>query len=188
MNQIELGMLDTIARHAHNVVLDAVVPWISMLGNSGWIWIVLAVALVCFRAYRKTGMTLVVALLLELTLVDFSLKPLIGRIRPFVLNPAITLLSAQPVSGSFPSGHSSTAFASAFVIFHFDRKWGVAAYVLAALIALSRLYLYAHYPSDVLGGAAIGTLIGMGAVWIAGQVEKTWQARRTTSQKVESHE
>lgn len=183
MNQIELFILDTLVRGLSNAFFDVVMPLITWLGNSGRFWIAVAVVFLCIRATRKTGVTLAGALLLELALVDGLLKPLIGRARPFMLNPTVTLLITRPTDGSFPSGHTSTSFAAAFVIFHFNKKWGIAAYVLAALIAFSRLYLYVHFPSDVLGGMVIGTLIGMFTVWVADKAVDRWQTRQTKQEK-----
>jgi undecaprenyl-diphosphatase len=79
-------------------------------------------------------------------------KVLVGEKRPNEPDPLITI----PHSASFPSGHSATAFAGATMLGYFVPRAAPAFYVLAAAIAYSRLYVGAHYPLDVLGGAAIG--------------------------------
>ena len=88
------------------------------------------------------------------------LKPLVGRARPFQSDGSVALLVSSPGDFSFPSGHTGASFAAAAVMF-FGRSslWGWAL-ALAALIAFSRLYLYVHYPSDVLAGALLGILTG----------------------------
>jgi undecaprenyl-diphosphatase len=183
VNRIELDVLDVIARYARNSVLDVLFPGITMLGDSDWIWIVIAILLLCFCAYRKAGITLATALLLEWGIVNLTLKPLFDRMRPFMLNPAVNLLITKPTDGSFPSGHTAAAFASAFVIYHFNKRWGVAAYTLAILIALSRLYLYVHFPTDVLGGMIIGTLVGLLAVLVVGKVDRMRQPKAVADQE-----
>ena len=62
---------------------------------------------------------------------------------------------------SFPSGHAVTAFIAATIILaYLGWKWGLASYIVAALIGISRIVLDVHYPSDVLAGAAIGIVLG----------------------------
>ena len=62
---------------------------------------------------------------------------------------------------SFPSGHTLVSFEAATALTVYHRKWGIAALVLAALIAYSRLYLFVHYPTDVLVGAVLGVGIAL---------------------------
>jgi len=165
MNQFELGILDWLTTNVSHPLLDTVMPWISKLGNSGMIWIIIAVALLLFKAHRKTALTLGAALITDLLVVNVVLKPLINRIRPFILNPDYLLVATPPADGSFPSGHTAASFAAAYVLYRFNRTWGTVAYVLATAIAFSRMYLYFHYPTDILAGGIIGTLIGVFAVW-----------------------
>ena len=178
MNQFELGLLDSFTSALKNPFFDFLMPKITMLANSGWIWIVVAVLMLLFRQYRKAGITLSLALISELIFVNAFLKPFFDRIRPFQLNPAAVLLVKPPADGSFPSGHTAVSFAAAYVIYHYNKKWGIAAYILATLIAFSRLYLYLHFPTDVLGGIIIGTLIGIYAIWLSEFVIRRWIPKR----------
>ena len=135
--------------------LDHVMSAVSLLANWGLIWIAAAAGLLCTRSYRKTGAELFLALVF--CLVVFSgLKALFPRERPFVDYPHAALLISPPRSSSFPSGHAMSSFTCASVLFSSNRKAGTAAFVLAALIAFSRLYLFVHYPSDVLAGILLG--------------------------------
>ena len=104
---------------------------------------------------------------------NMILKPLVARMRPFTVNTAIELLIPPPTDFSFPSGHTYASFASATAICRNNRKIGVPALILASLIAFSRLYLYVHYPSDVLGGA----VVGLAAAWAGSLLEK-WLCQR----------
>ena len=94
------------------------------------------------------------------------LKQLISRPRPCQIDQAFALLVARPSSSSFPSTHSAWAFGAATAIFMRHRKLGSAAYAVAALIAFSRLYMFLHFPTDVLFGAAMGMALGVLAHWI----------------------
>lgn len=89
------------------------------------------------------------------------LKPLVARERPCWINESVHLLVAMPKDYSFPSGHTQASFASATAIFHVNKKAGVCAFILAVLIAFSRLYLYVHFPTDVLAGIGIGVICGL---------------------------
>ncbi len=114
---------------------------------------------VASRRYAVFG-ALVLALVLSES-VSFALRQAIGRDRPTdrFVEPA-PLISA-PHSHSFPSGHATSAFAAAIVLGSaFPRlRWALLA--LAAAIAWSRVVVGVHYPLDVLGGAVLGTAIGV---------------------------
>ena len=87
--------------------------------------------------------------------------------RPCDVNTAVTILVNRPHGHSFPSGHTASAFAAAFALWLQNRKLGVPALVLAAFIAFTRLYLYVHFPTDILGGVALGLALGALASWMA---------------------
>ena len=101
------------------------------------------------------------ALVVDALLCNVILKPLVARIRPYDVNTAVQLLVSKPVDYSFPSGHTAASFASVVALFMAgERKLWKTALVLAVLIAFSRLYLYVHYPTDVLGGLILGLIAG----------------------------
>ena len=89
-----------------------------------------------------------------------------------------TMLIAMPTDFSFPSGHTMVSFAAATVLWHWNRKVGIAAYLLAAVIAFSRLYLFVHFPSDVFAGAVIGILIGIAAIKGTDWMQKKFQKQK----------
>ncbi len=110
--------------------------------------------------WRRPWLVLTVAAAgLSADALSLALRQLIGRDRPFVTYPEPRPLVHPPSSGSFPSGHASAAFACATVIAWASPRLAVGAYVLAALVAWSRVYVGVHYPLDVLGGAALGILV-----------------------------
>ena len=114
---------------------------------------------------------------------NILLKNLVARDRPCWIDPTIQLLVASPKDFSFPSGHTCASFASAFAIYKckevFPKKWRTAAMVLATLIALSRLYVGVHYPTDVLGGLIVGLFSG----WAGWKIEELIMKKRAEKKK-----
>lgn len=161
LSQAELGILDWIYTHCHTGFLDTIMPIITKLGDKGLLWIVLGLGILIFqKGKRDTGFRVLLALLLGLLICNLLLKNAVGRIRPFTLNGAAQLLVTPPGDPSFPSGHTTAAFAAATVLVrdHWKGRWVVL--IAAILVAFSRLYLYVHFPTDVLCGALIGIFCG----------------------------
>lgn len=140
--------------------LDAVMPWITVLGNIGVVWIAVGIAMLCTKKYRRYGFLLLIALAITAIVVNLLIKPFVYRLRPCDVDPSL-LTIPRPSGMSFPSGHSSSSFAAAVILWAANRKFGIAAYILATLISFSRLYLYVHYPSDVVVGILIGILFAV---------------------------
>lgn len=160
----DLPILDWIAEHLRCPFGDAIMPLITHLGDAGAIWILLALALLCLPKYRKTGMKVALALVLGFLACNVMLKPLVARIRPYdyqllFFGKEIQLLIPAPTDFSFPSGHTNASFAAATAVLLCHRRLGIPAMILAALIAFSRLYLYVHYPTDVLASMVLGAAV-----------------------------
>lgn len=141
----------------NNPFLTSFLSFITHLGDSGLVWIVIGVLLLFFKKTRKCGFLVLMSLLVCSVFALGIMKPFFGRVRPFVKR-GITPLIPPPGGASFPSGHTSSSFAAAYAIFTFNKKFGVCAFVLAVLIAVSRLYFLVHYPTDILGGIIVGLL------------------------------
>ncbi len=133
----------------------------SFLGDAGIMWIALGVLLLAFARTRRRGAGMLGALAVEYTICDLVIKKLVLRPRPYLVISQLELLVAQESSTSFPSGHSASSFVCAYMLARMFGKKGAWAYLPASLIALSRIYVGVHYPSDVLAGVALGTLIGV---------------------------
>ena len=92
---------------------------------------------------------------------NLILKNLVMRARPCQIDTAVALLVHMPSDYSFPSGHSMNGFTASVALLCNNKKLGIPAVVLAALIAFSRLYNFVHFPTDVLAGMAIGTIVAV---------------------------
>lgn len=177
LTQFELSVLDWISEHLSCGFLDAVMPAITFLGDGGWFWIAIAVIMLLFKKTRKTGLMMGVALLCGLLVGNLFLKPVVARVRPYDVNTAVQLLIEKPHDFSFPSGHTLASFEAAVVLFAREKKYiGIPALVLASLVAFSRMYLYVHYPTDILGGILLGTAFAFFGIWL---VNKLWNYFKT---------
>lgn len=159
--------------------MDFLMPKITLLGNGGAIWLLAAIALLITKKYRKYGIFLLAGLAVGVLTGNIILKPLIARPRPCWIDQSVALLIATPTDFSFPSGHTLSSMIGATVLTKANPKFGIAAIPLAALIAFSRLYLYVHYPTDIIAGAALGVVIGLG-VCVLGSILLT---RMNTARK-----
>lgn len=177
INRIDINILDFIQTNMRCAFSDWCMPYISLIANHGEVWILLAAILLANPKSRAIGAQMSIALILCLLIGNVTLKPLIARARPFNVNTDILLLIKAPTDFSFPSGHTMSSFAAASVVWFNNKKYGIAAIVLATLIAFSRLYLYVHYPTDVLAAVIIGVIIAILSVgfvkWIQERVSVT---------------
>ena len=151
--------------------LDFLMPKITALGNGGVIWIIAAAALIISKKYRKYGIVMLIGLLAGLITGNLCLKNLVARQRPcWVEN--IPLLISNPTDYSFPSGHTLSSVIGAYVLTSANRKFGFAAIPLAVLIIFSRLYLYVHFPTDIITSVIIGIIIGFFSIFALKKLEK----------------
>lgn len=139
--------------------LNAIMVNASLIGNAGFIWIIIGVLLLLFPLYRTKGIYYLIVLLITGLIIDF-LKNIIARQRPFmVMNQDI--LIPPPSSYSFPSGHTTISFAAAMILHFYFPRLRIYIWTLAGLISISRIYVGVHYPFDVLAGIILGIVIGL---------------------------
>lgn len=162
---MEIMFLDFL-QSVRSGFLDSAMKFLSFLGNGGWIWIVSVLMLLCFKKTRKSGIYAASALLLEFILCNLILKNIFARPRPYAVNPEITLLIPPLSDFSFPSGHAGSSFAVAASLGFSGSGFFLPAVILAVGISFSRMYLYVHYPTDVLAGA----LLGIFSAWLSAAV------------------
>lgn len=178
INLFELKILDFIQEYFTFAFLDTPMRFFSAICDAGLIWIILGVVLICVKKTRKTGIMLGLSLIIGLILVNGIMKTAIGRIRPYEMNTAFELLIKPLSDKSFPSGHALASFESAAVLMKRDKRLGYPALALAFVISYSRIYLYVHYPSDIIAAAVLGVLIGLFSVYIINKLEIRIEKRR----------
>lgn len=160
LTSFDFSILDFIQHYLKSNLADTFFSFITALGNKSIFWIIFTLFLILIPSCRKTGVTAMISLLLEVLCCNIILKPLIARTRPYEINEMIQLLIRQPTDFSFPSGHTAAAFAITSALYFCRSKLWIPSGILAFFIAFSRLYFYVHYPSDVLAGAIIGIFCG----------------------------
>jgi len=133
----------------------------SALGAAGFIWWITALISMVFPNKRAAAWRLLIAVAFTWTVNEFMLKPFVDRARPFEVDTAITIIDARPTTAAFPSGHAAMAVAGAVAGSRMIPWSAWAWWPLALIVAVSRVYIGVHWPSDVVAGA----LIGLGTTW-----------------------
>ena len=134
---------------------------VTHLGDGGVFWILLGIILLFSKKTRPAGVAALLALLVGALITNVCLKNFVARISPYEVVEGLRLMIERQRDYSFPSGHTSASFAAACALVRtLPQKWGTVCMILAGVIALSRLYVGVHYPSDVLGGMVVGIFAG----------------------------
>ena len=179
----DLPILDWIAANLKCGLLDFLMPLITVLGDAGIFWILCSVVLILIPKYRKTGLSMGISLLIGLLVCNVTLKPLVGRIRPYDyqlqhFQKEIILLVEGLHDYSFPSGHTIASFEAVTALLIGNKKLGIPAMILAVLIAFSRLYLYVHYPTDVIASIVLGIGIAFLGTFLVKKGFSLWETRK----------
>lgn len=156
INIFDNYILLAINKYLKNKYLDRLMPIITCMGNLGIIWIAIAIILILDKNYRLIGNIVILTLILSTIVGEGIVKYIVRRIRPCNQENSISLLIKKPLSYSFPSGHTLSSFAVAEILCLYFDKYKLIFIFIAFLIALSRLYLYVHYPTDVIAGIIMG--------------------------------
>ena len=170
---MDFALLDAIQDCWRNPFLDAVMPFVTHLGDLAIVWFIAAAVLLMQPKRRTYGLAVVIAVIGAAAIGAFLLKPLFARVRPYEVAGFMDLLIPAPMGSSFPSNHSMVSFAAATALCCLPEKGRaitavkIAAVVTACLIAFSRLYLYVHFPSDIAVGAVLGIAFGFASVALA---------------------
>ncbi|MDO4442974.1 MAG: phosphatase PAP2 family protein [Slackia sp.] len=182
ITNIDLSILHAIREYIATPALDALMPVITSLGNMAFVWLIVAVALLCTKRYRTYGIAVVVAVCMTSLFGEVFIKNIVERARPFLVDPTLDLgLIPPPSTFSFPSGHTGSSFAAAtaLCLIPLRHAWlRIAPLLGACLIAFSRLYLCVHFPSDICGGIIVGTICGVAAFFLVKKIA-AYRARAT---------
>ena len=156
----------------HLPLLDTIMLIFTKMGNIGMPWLAIAAVMLCFKKTRRCGIAILGSLLLKEIIGNLLLKNIIARERPCWIDPTVPLLISSPSSFSFPSGHTFDGFAASVSILLYYKKAGIAAILVASTIAFSRMYLFVHFPTDVLASVLLGILV---AVFVHKLIETYYQ-------------
>ncbi len=157
------GILMFIREHLSCGFLDFIMPVITLLAEGGILPVVISIVLMCMKKTRKAGIQMAIALVIGLVVVNLTLKPLVARVRPYDAIEGIRLLIDAQSDYSFPSGHTLAAFECAGVISFNYKRLAPYVIIVASLVGFSRLYLFVHYPTDVLTSVVLGLLFAFAA-------------------------
>lgn len=158
IQSIDFSVLNSIQNEIRCSLLDHAFSSITELSIVTILWISVGVLMTVSKQTRKYGIVLLLALAVGTIVGVYIIKPIVCRIRPYVIT-GITTYITPPGGYSFPSGHTTSSTISAFCVYRANKKAGIFTIILAALIAYSRLYFYVHFPTDILGGFFIGSII-----------------------------
>lgn len=153
--------------------LNYIMKYITYIGEFGVGAILCALILLIFKKTRWAGVAVAVACVLDVLIVNVILKLSVNRARPWQTYPDLGFQEfhrligvREPTDSSFPSGHTAALFAAAVALIMFYKVKGLPALAVAILVAVSRIYLCMHYPTDVLGGIIIGSACGVGGYFL----------------------
>lgn len=164
IQHLDEAIIRFIYNNLHFKFLNELMIFITTLGNSGIVWIIICAILISKKKYRVFGLAGLFALILNAILGEGIIKHLVKRPRPFLTMEDISLLIKAPNGYSFPSGHTSSGIAVMSVLTYYKDKLCKletlikCGWVLAILIMISRVYLTVHYLSDILGGVLLGVI------------------------------
>lgn len=162
MNDTETKILLWIQKEVRRRYVTPFFQLVTHSVDGGAIWLLISSGLLLSKKTRNAGMGALSAIAVNALVVNLLLKNLVVRDRPFKKEESLTPLCRYPKDNSFPSGHTAVSFAAAS---HWlgsgYKKLGTAALVYATLVGLSRVYVGVHYPTDVLAGALVGSVIGL---------------------------
>lgn len=164
LTEIDWSILYFIQDHLICPLLDAVMPFVSTISELGAVWVAAGILMIITKKYRRQGILIIFTIAMAALIGSVYLKPAIARFRPCWIDTGVRLLVDSPKDYSFPSGHASSCAAAAYILMKTDKRFGCAAVLFAGTVIFSRLYLFVHFPSDVLAGAVLGIALAA-VIW-----------------------
>lgn len=166
----DASVITAIYENVHSAFLTMFFRIVTLLGEGGIFWIAVAVILLFFKKTRRSGICIGASLLIGVIVGNGIIKNVVARPRPYDAIEGIESVVSHLSDYSFPSGHSLCCFEAATALAMNRTKWAIPAYVGAVLVAVSRLFLFVHYPTDVICGALLGVLFGVLGSLAAGAI------------------
>ena len=166
----DASVITAIYENVHSAFLTMFFRIVTLLGEGGIFWIAVAVILLFFKKTRRSGICIGASLLIGVIVGNGIIKNVVARPRPYDAIAGIESVVSHLSDYSFPSGHSLCCFEAATALAMNRTKWAIPAYVGAVLVAVSRLFLFVHYPTDVICGALLGVLFGVLGSLAAGAI------------------
>lgn len=196
ISEWDIAVLDWIASVFRCEFLDNFLPIFTHIADAT-VWIILCLILLCIPKTRKAGCYMAVALLLGVLVCNVILKPLVARIRPWDYIATVhrdrfgvRLLVAKLSDYSFPSGHAIASAEGSVALLFWKKRIGIPAVIVGTVVSFSRLYLFVHYPTDVIAGLILGTINAIIAHYLVDRyydrveafVTQKWHAWRSKRQ------
>lgn len=166
----DASVITAIYENVHSAFLTMFFRIVTLLGEGGIFWIAVAVIMLFFKKTRRSGICIGASLLIGVIVGNGIIKNVVARPRPYDAIAGIESVVSHLSDYSFPSGHSLCCFEAATALAMNRTKWAIPAYVGAVLVAVSRLFLFVHYPTDVICGALLGVLFGVLGSLAAGAI------------------
>lgn len=167
INQLDQWLILQIGTF-HTDILDSIMIFLTHMWDRGFLWFFLTIFLILCARYRSIGYVILIWLSTDILLGEGILKHIFNRPRPFQELSSIVLKIPEPITSSFPSGHTSISWCFAILFTYFfwrQSQWSVIViWILAIGVMLSRLYLQVHYSTDIIAGICVGIISSVLAI------------------------
>ena len=186
----DANILLNIQNNVRSDFWDPIMKAITHSMDKGIFFIILAVLLLIIPKTRKVGLCAAISLVFSLIICNGILKNVFDRVRPYEVIDGLKCIVKLADDASFPSGHSSGAFAPAIaILLASDKKYKAFAFVgvlYAGLVGFTRLYVGIHYPTDVIAGALVATIFAIPAYFIGSKIYDTFARKFGKKKKSKS--